>query len=550
MILTSTMDINNVDWAEVGKYLAVMMTEEEIDQEGLSYVIPKRRGIRLRKITINYLQLKKNKDKWLPARSPGVRQKRKILSLTVSYGVYTALSNHTYCLGDQMYRQVSGGPIGLQLTGAASRAYMMRWDRQYLDKVKRSGISMMMYERYVDDSDQTAVVPPPGTVFNEQTKEVEVDENLAITDENEEARLARVLKHIANDVNGDIVMVEDHPAKNENNRMAVLDMNVWMNEDSFIMYEHYEKPMSCKKVMHADAAISPSCKRSVHTQEVLRRLFNSSRRLDWDTEVAPQISLYLSRMMEAGYPERYSRDTLKRCLRIYDSMVEDDASGIRPLYRPKDHDVISRRREKQRKLKNWSNRGGYIAPIFVPPTPNSELANILKVIAESEAEEGIRFRIVETGGRTVKSILQKSNPTATVGCEEEDCLPCRPGRGEGGDCRRCGVNYSIECQLCPDGHKSLYHGETARNLYTRGIDHEQNYRTKQEKSSMLKHQNKEYQGSPGSYTAKVNATAKDCLTRQVREAVHLRRSSVPTLNGKTEWHQPALFRIQSEILRG
>ena len=84
--------------------------------------------------------------------------------------------------------------------------------------------------------------------------------------------------------------------------------------------------------------------------------------------------------MEAGYPERYRRDTLKRCLRIYDSMVEDDAAGIRPLYRPKDYDVIARRREKQRKLKNWSNRGGYIAPIFVPPTPNSELANILKLM--------------------------------------------------------------------------------------------------------------------------------------------------------------------------
>ena len=104
---------------------------------------------------------------------------------------------------------------------------------------------------------------------------------------------------------------------------------------------------------------------------------------------------------------------------------------------------------------------------------------------------------------------------------------------------------STHPQLCPDGQKSMYHGQTTRNLYTRGIDHEQNYRTQQEKSFMLKHQ-----GSPGSYTANVNATAKDCLTRQVREAVHLRRISVPTLNGKTEWHQPALLRIQSAILRG
>jgi hypothetical protein len=96
----------------------------------------------------------------------------------------------------------------------------------------------------------------------------------------------------------------------------------------------------------------------------------------------------------------------------------------------------------------------------------------------------------------------------------------------------------------------LYHGETARNLYTRGINHEENFRTQKEKSFMLKHQNKEHQGSPGSYKAKVTATAKDCLTRQVREGVHLRRSSVPTLNSKTEWHQPALIRIQREILIG
>ena len=75
MIMNSKMEIMNVDWVELGKYLAVMMTREEIEAEGLSHVIPKTRGIRLRRITINYLQQKKNADKWLPARKPGVRQK-------------------------------------------------------------------------------------------------------------------------------------------------------------------------------------------------------------------------------------------------------------------------------------------------------------------------------------------------------------------------------------------------------------------------------------------------------------------------------------------
>ena len=59
------MEITNVDWHEVGKYLAVMMTKEEILEEGLVHVIPKRRDgeRRLRKITMNYLHQKKNQGK-------------------------------------------------------------------------------------------------------------------------------------------------------------------------------------------------------------------------------------------------------------------------------------------------------------------------------------------------------------------------------------------------------------------------------------------------------------------------------------------------------
>ena len=44
MILNSDMNIENVNWSEVGKYLAVMMTTEEIIEEELENVIPKRRG--------------------------------------------------------------------------------------------------------------------------------------------------------------------------------------------------------------------------------------------------------------------------------------------------------------------------------------------------------------------------------------------------------------------------------------------------------------------------------------------------------------------------
>ena len=96
MIMNSDMNIENINWFEVGKYLAVMMTNEEITEEGLESVIPKRRGVRLRNITINYLRQMQRK--------PGARQKRKMLALAVGYGVLTTLSCHTYKVGGEVFQ--------------------------------------------------------------------------------------------------------------------------------------------------------------------------------------------------------------------------------------------------------------------------------------------------------------------------------------------------------------------------------------------------------------------------------------------------------------
>ena len=66
----------------------------------------------------------------------------------------------------------------------------------------------------------------------------------------------------------------------------------------------------------------------------------------------------------------------------------------------------------------------------------------------------------------------------------------------------------------------------------------------------MKHQNSQHRGEEPLYKAKVTARTRDCLTRQVREAVLIRRSQVPILNSKSEWHQPGLYRVQQDIERG
>ena len=258
----------------------------------------------------------------------------------------------------------------------------------------------------------------------------------------------------------------------------------------------------------------------------------------------------MARMRNAGYNEKFRRSTLLHAVRICDKMKEEEREGKRPVFRPKNWQKEERKIDKRRKKHSWSSRGGYTAAIMVPSTPGGELANMLREVADQEAQEGMKFKIVETGGRTVKSDVQKSNPTATPGCADSDCLPCKEGRGGGGQCRKTNIQYSMECRQCPESDPTTYIGETSRNLYTRAKEHIDKCEGRKEDSFMWKHQEEKHNGVEADFKARVTHSFRDCLSRQVSEAVYIRRSEKQVLNSKSEWHQPALFRVQSEILRG
>ena len=555
LIESSVKEMDNVDYEEVGKYLAVTLTKEEVKREGLEHVIPKRKIETGREITVAYLYNKANEDKWLKARVPGVRQRRKMVAMAVSEGVKACMSHHVYCIGDKKFIQLKGGPIGLELTGAVSRAFMGRWDKMYLEKVKEAGVEIVMFERYVDDSNQIAVVPPPGTRYDENRGKIIVDLQQQLQAQQikpDDERLAEILKQIANSIMPCVIMKADWPSKNLDKKMPILDMKVWTNKEGVLYYQHYEKEVSSKTVLHSQSAHSGSCKRGVHTQEVLRRLMNSSKRLDWEEETAPVVTEYMRRMKVAGYGEKYRRDVLKHAINIFDKKWEDDKNGKRPIFRPKDWKREERRLEKKRKKHNWAKVGGHIAPIFVPTTPGGVLMKMMRKVAEEEARDGIKFKILEVGGRTLKSELQRSNPTATPGCDKSDCLPCSGGRGKGGKCHKNNVNYIIECHLCPEGKRFVYWGETSRNLYTRCKEHLGDFGREGgdgDSHFMRTHMEEYHPGMESKFVAKVTNVNRDSMTRQIREGVNIRRSKRPVMNTKSEWFQPPIYRVQSEIVR-
>ena len=156
---------------------------------------------------------------------------------------------------------MGGGSIGLELTGAVSRPFMLRWDTLYRENLKKASqdidldLDLVMYERYVDDSNQLAIIPPPGARYDANSKRVVIDIGDVDKTVSDDERTARLYTDIANDVMPGIVMEFDVPSRNDDNKMAILDMKVWLDEDKNIMFQHFENPqplrISCMHCQHS-----------------------------------------------------------------------------------------------------------------------------------------------------------------------------------------------------------------------------------------------------------------------------------------------------------
>ena len=73
------------------------------------------------------------------------------------------------------------------------------------------------------------------------------------------------------------------------------------------------------------------------------------------------------------------------------------------------------------------------------------------------------------------------------------------------------------------GAPSLYVGETSRSIEERAQEHWGAARRKEEKSHMLKHQKMEHDGAAPKFVFKLISSHKTALSRQVKEAVRIRR---------------------------
>ena len=236
----------------------------------------------------------------------------------------------------------------------------------------------------------------------------------------EDMRTMEELRKMANDICPMIQLEEDYPSKYEDNLLPLLDLKVEVrklgDEDDRpksckLFYYYYRKPMSNWQLMHANSALAMSVKRTSLTQYGLRILRNTKLEVPWSTK-ANMLSEFCARLRDSGYSERFRQQLIESVLRGWERMVGEQEAGRRPINRPQSWQKESRREEKTRKKNNWYKTGGYSTVIFCPYTPGSELAKKWREIEAKEAESrGWRYKVVEQGGRQLRSIVCK-NPWA------------------------------------------------------------------------------------------------------------------------------------------
>ena len=148
-------------------------------------------------------------------------------------------------------------------------------------------------------------------------------------------------------------------------------------------------------------------------------------------------------MQLSGYDQKFRYHVMASAIKSHETLQDMVRNGERPLYLPREWNADERRRDIELKKRNWFKRGNCCAPLFLPATPNSILC---KKANEFIRGMGLKIRVVERSGLSLKRSLQRSNPFRPKTCDRENCLICRTG-GKG-NCNTSGINYILVCIEC------------------------------------------------------------------------------------------------------
>ena len=142
------------------------------------------------------------------------------------------------------------------------------------------------------------------------------------------------------------------------------------------------------------------------------------------------------------------------------------------MHRAREWQKAARRLDKETKVVRWhrGKEGQVSAPLIIDPSSGEMTKKMKAACTKFEEETGMRVAVRERAGKKVKSDC-KAEPLRALHCGRPDCFCCSSGNP--GGCEQNSVGYRMLCETCLlAGTPALYEGETGRNAYARGLEHQ------------------------------------------------------------------------------
>ena len=583
------LQVMDVDWREVGKYLVITCSKEELKELKLLTAIPKRavgEDARGRKPGPAYWEsdsvevtaedgTRVTIDKWVfPTKEPSQPQKKRMFAQMIACAVKASMSNHLYRFNGKVYKQEDGGPIGDELAQAVARMVMIWWDGKFVDLCKKVELEVLFYMRYVDDTNKAVIPPPPGTRFVDGSLIVKPELVEEDSSRERDKVVGELLRTIANSITPMLRFEEDVCSNHTDGRLPILDLKVWKAEDEtgvMIRHDFYKKPMASRATLRGSTAYPTSQLRAIMVEECLRRLRNCSPESTWE-ERGKHLTEFALSLKCSGHTEHFRQTVFQKAVARFEKELANHNAGVSDLYRS--------REDRQRQLEERGGRttkdswfkqqgdqdgGEKITGVLKVPymTGGALKKKAQQVLKDCKAPGGLVTRVQEGGGTKLQHSLMRSDPFPRERCHRPDCPVSQGDRGCRDQCFQCHVNYTIKCVRCEEARinsiqlaaerdrdsneeggetaehppRFVYGGESSRGCYERFSQHVAKYKSR---DNFMWHHVRDVHGGEmgedphGDFFMQQEGVDVDPIRRILRESVRICRMRTEEAKGEKD----------------
>jgi hypothetical protein len=427
-----------------------------------------------------------------PKAVPNRRERKMIVARVAEIGTRAVFENFTYQFGEDIFQQMSGGPIGARVTMAAARIVMQSWSRSYRDILLRSGLRLTDMSGYVDDGRQSGTTLRRGMKFDRDEKVFKFSQEAMDEDDEKDepsnVRMARRCKDAMNSISEDLQFTTEAPEDFCESKLPTLDFKLWL-VSGIILHSYFEKEMRTPFVIMKRSAMSEQQRMQILSNELIRRISNVQMSIV-DEEMPEIIEHFTTQLKTSGYDRRLAKEIISCGVVGYRRKVMRRDREGRGFYRHASSTLSQRNKKKLLEKTTWyrekrkraegeedqedemqlparkkrmgerkkdqKDAGRSVevkAVMFVPFTAGSKLAKDLRDAEEKLGSmTGYRLKLVEKAGDKLEDLLTKSNPWQGLDCGRKGCLLCqtkqKTERNLTQDCHTRNLVYESWCMSC------------------------------------------------------------------------------------------------------